>query len=154
MNPKTRQTALRLLARREHSQHELTQKLTQRGYTPQDIHTVIEDLKKSTLQSDHRFAESFTRSRQTRGQGPLRIILELKARHIPHEIIEEVINITDNAWFTLARDAWRRHFKGRIPNTPAERAKQTRFLHYRGFTQDHINHLIKDGYEYENQHAD
>lgn len=138
---RVRQTALSLLARREHGYAELTDKLSQRKYPSEQIETILRQLAESGLQSDLRFAESFTRSRQSRGQGPARIIAELRARGIAQEIIEEAVNITDNAWFTLVHEVWRRHFKGKHPTTPAERAKQTRFLHYRGFTSDHINSL-------------
>lgn len=138
---RVRQTALTLLARREHGYAELVEKLSQKKYEPDHIHTVLAQLADAGLQSDLRFAESFTRSRQSRGKGPARIIAELRARGIAQEIIEEAVNITDNAWFTLVHEVWRRHFKGKHPTTPAERAKQTRFLHYRGFTSDHINSL-------------
>lgn len=147
-------TALRLLTRREHSKRELEQKLAQRNFTPDDIQSIVENLINTGLQSDARFAESFTRYRQNKGQGPLRIRLELKARGISDEIIEEVVNITDNAWFMLVRKAWQRHFKGRLPLTPPERAKQTRFLYQRGFTTDHINSLTKDDHEHKNPYSD
>ncbi|HEU5280713.1 MAG TPA: regulatory protein RecX [Gammaproteobacteria bacterium] len=140
---RARQSALYLLAKREHSRGELSQKLKTKKYAPHDIETALTQLAESGIQSDQRFAESFTRSRQNRGQGPVRIIGELRARGVSEEIIEEVVNIADNAWFALVRDVWRRNLKGRHPQTPAERAKQTRFLHYRGFTRDHINSLNK-----------
>lgn len=138
-----RNAALYWLARREHSQAELMQKLGRKYPDPASVLTVITQLAESGMQSDLRFAESFTRARQHRGQGPVRIIMELRARGVSQEIIEEVVNITDNAWFMLVREVWRRHLKSRLPSTPAERAKQTRFLHYRGFTRDHINSLNK-----------
>lgn len=138
------QSALHLLARREHSRVELTQKLMAKKYTESDIDHALNTLAEHNLQSDRRFAECYLRSRQQKGVGPLKIRQELSLRGISKEMIAELIQMADNAWFKLVRECWRRHFKGKIPENMPERAKQARFLTARGFTRDHINSLIKD----------
>ena len=46
-----------------------------------------------------------------------------------------------------ARAVWRRKFSGRPPRTPAERARQARFLQGRGFDLDVIMKILKGGEE-------
>jgi regulatory protein len=138
------QTALHLLARREHSRVELNQKLMAKKYAELEIQAALTALAERNLQSDKRFAECYLRSRQQKGVGPLKIRQELGLRGISKEIIAELVQMADNAWFKLVRECWRRHFKGKKPENAPERAKQARFLTARGFTRDHINSLIKD----------
>lgn len=66
-----------MLARREHSQLELTQKLTQKGFQERDIELLLEEFVQLGWQSDQRFAESYSRSRVHKGFGPVRIQYEL-----------------------------------------------------------------------------
>lgn len=149
MLEKTRRTALSLLTRRDHSRQELTKKLKLKGYQASDIESVVADLAASGLQCDQRFAENFVHWRRQRGYGPICIILELQARGIADETIAEVVQIADNAWLTEVRDVWRKHFKGRLPATLQEKAKQMRFLQHRGFAREHINSILKDNYGHE-----
>ena len=65
-----RNTAMNLLARREHSATELLQKLKQREHAEEDILKAIEELQADNLQSDARFAESFINQRVNAGYGP------------------------------------------------------------------------------------
>jgi regulatory protein len=58
-------------------------------------------------------------------------------------MIEDHLNIADNAWLTAARKVWQKRFKGVVPDDMKKRAAQMRFLHYRGFTQEHIDSILK-----------
>jgi regulatory protein len=58
-------------------------------------------------------------------------------------MIAEVTQITDNAWFAAAYKVWRKHFKGILPTDFLLRAKQMRFLQYRGFTREQIEFTFK-----------
>jgi regulatory protein len=42
----------------------------------------------------------------------------------------------------LLREVWRKKFRAKKPKTPAERAKQARFLQSRGFSFDHIQQVF------------
>jgi regulatory protein len=99
-------------------------------------------MSRSGLISDQRFAECYTRSRCNKGYGPLRISMELQARGISPETIAEVLQITDNTWLAEVQKVWRKHFKGRLPADFVNRAKQMRFLQYRGFTRDQIESVF------------
>ena len=133
-----RAAAVALLARREHSVRELKQKLALRGYAADACDDVIADLERRGLVSETRFVESFVSHRSTRGQGPVRIRAELRELGVGDELVEPVLASGDVDWFELADTVRRRRFGELQPRTFAERAKQARFLQYRGFTQEQI----------------
>ena len=133
-----RATAVALLARREHSRHELLTKLVRRGYDEAACERVVEDLAGRALVSDRRFVESFLAHRSGRGQGPVRIRAELRERGVDSSAIEDAIDSAEVHWTALAASVRRRRFGAALPKDFAARAKQARFLQYRGFTQDQI----------------
>lgn len=139
-----RLTALNLLARREHSVTELTRKLNTKKYDASQIQTVIDALTREGLLSNDRFIETFVHHRRNKGFGPLRIEAELIERGIPKELIEQELNITDNAWFTEAKRVWQKRFKNKIPTDFKARAQQMRFLHYRGYTHEQIEDIFNN----------
>jgi len=138
-----RETALRLLARREHSHQELVLKLAAKGFQIQDVTGVIDRLAEKGLQSDLRFAESFTRYRISRGQGPLRIRAELQQRGVGNELITTALDSEGVNWLELAKEQRCKRFGQSIPETTAEQARQQRFLHQRGFSSEHVWSMFK-----------
>jgi regulatory protein len=66
-----------LLARREHSAHELRQKLEKREFDRDEIELALEVLQQNNLQSDARFTESYVNHRTNAGLGPIKIAHEL-----------------------------------------------------------------------------
>lgn len=133
-----------MLARRDHSLSELTTKLLAKGFPAAEIHTIVNHLSQSSLINESRFVENFIRWRRNRGYGPERINLELQARGISAEMIAEQLDIADNAWLTEASKVWKKRFKGKLPEDFKNRAKQMRFLQYRGFTREQIANLFED----------
>lgn len=129
---------MRWLARRDYSQYEITQKLKMKGYDLSEIEEVITDFVQAGYINDGRFAENYISWRRKKGFGPLHITLELEARGISKAVIADLLEITDNAWFAEAHKVWLKHFKGHFPEDFKTRAKQMRFLQYRGFTQEQI----------------
>ena len=133
-----RSTALGLLARREHAQAEIKRKLRDRGYDTDITAAVVDDLTRQRLLSDARFAEAFIRARANRGQGPTRLKAELRQLQIPLPQIEAHLVAADVEWDVLARSVRLRKFGGQPAASLSERAKQVRFLQYRGFTAEQI----------------
>lgn len=142
---RARQTAIGLLARREHAQAEIQRKLRERGYDADTAHEVIDDLTRQRLLSDERFAEVFIRSRAERGQGPVRLKAELRQLQLPAALIERHIQAAAIDWQTQARAVRIRKFGTDAPNSLSERAKQVRFLQYRGFTAEQIRAALGAG---------
>ena len=130
--------ALRLLARREHSVEELRRKLLRRGHAASDVSVVIDQLSARRLISDVRFAGSLVRRASARGQGPVRIRAELRSQGIAEAVIQAEFAGAGCDWVQLAARTRVRKFGTCAPGDSAERAKQARFLQYRGFTADQI----------------
>ncbi len=136
-------TAVRLLARREHGVEELRRKLQGKGYPDGVIDFVITKLATRRLVSDERFTSSFVHHHAQRGQGPVRIRAELRQQGIAGEAIESALENTEADWAAQARAVRRRKFGDDLPRSPLERAKQARFLQYRGFSSDQIRAALK-----------
>jgi len=78
------------------------------------------------------------RSHAARGHGPIRIRYALRELGVAAELIEPSIVAEDFDWTELAAKLRQRKFGDRAPTSYAERAKQMRFLQYRGFSTDQI----------------
>lgn len=129
--------AMNLLAIREHSAKELSEKLGRKFSAPELILQVLADLKGQNLQSDERFADAFIRMRQLQGKGCVLIKMELRERGVDGYLISQLIDESEPAWFALARVVLIKRFK-QMPVDAREKAKQMRFLHSRGFSNRHI----------------
>jgi regulatory protein len=142
-----RTAALRLLARREHSSAELRAKLQQRGYPAAAIGPVVDALQAQGLLSDERYAEALIATRVERGYGPMRIAAELRQSELPQTVIEQALAATQVDWARQVEQVRRKRFGESFPVDFAERARQARFLHYRGFTAEQIQHALRAGHE-------
>ncbi|MHB8811890.1 MAG: regulatory protein RecX [Steroidobacteraceae bacterium] len=132
-----RAAALTLLARRDWLTGELSAKLQATGCDPQAAAGVIAELVQERLLDDAGYAERYVASRAERGQGPLRIAADLASLGAPRELIEAAV-ASGPDWRALAGAVRRRKFGVEPPDSWAEKARQGRFLQYRGFSSDHI----------------
>ncbi len=141
-----KQTALHcavgLLARREHSEFEVRQKLTIRDFNVKEIELVIEHLLAKDYLSDNRFAQSTCRYRVNRGYGWRYIANELKQKGVCLNIIQELQKNCEIDWYLQAELAYNKRF-GEIEKDTSQidqkaKAKRIRFLQYRGFSTDEI----------------
>ena len=137
-----RRTAMDLLARREHGRVELTRKLRQRGACPDMIDAALDRLTEEGLLSESRYLESFINYRARSGYGPLRIREELGQRGLARGDIEEALRECGFNWQEQLEDTWRRKFSGQLPADAKERARQGRFLSYRGYPLEMIGRLL------------
>ena len=137
-NPESaRRTALLWLGRRDHSSTELLGKLVAKGHTPEAAQAAVAALEAERLLNDARFLENFVRSHAARGQGPMRIRQELGGLGFTSATIEAALAEGPD-FVEVCRQVRRRKFGAEPPTSWAERAKQARFLQYRGFSSDHI----------------
>jgi len=129
-----------MLARREHSQRELTKKLAGKGFEEADIELLLKEFVQLGWQSDQRFAESYGRSRLYKGFGPTRIQYELKERGVDTNIN----NVFDEQpdWQALLCELNAKKYGDLPPEDMKERAKRTRFFQHKGFTHDMIRQLF------------
>lgn len=138
-----RRVAMDLLARREHGRIELSRKLRQRGAPVELIEPALDRLAEEGLLSEARYLESFVRMRANAGYGPLRIREELGQRGLARDDIEQALRDSGFDWSEQLRAVWQRKFAGELPGDPRERARQGRFLSYRGYPLDMIGLLLR-----------
>jgi regulatory protein len=137
-----RALALRWLARREHSRAELEAKLVDKGCEAGLARQITAQLSAERLVSDARFAESLVRVRRSRGYGPVRIQKELEQKGIEGGAIDAVLDARSREWTQEIERVRRKKFGAGLPHSYAERARQAKFLQYRGFTFDQIQQVL------------
>ena len=131
-------SALGMLARREHSAEEIRRKLQQKfPELPEiEIEETLARLQEAGLQSDQRFAEAWLRSQIAKGRGLTRIKMESRGKGIDQELVTAITE-AEVDWFELAADVANRRFSF-APVDDKGKAKVFRFLQYRGFSTDQI----------------
>jgi regulatory protein len=133
--------ALAYLSRREYSRTELTRKLQPFVEEGDSLDTLLDALEQEGWLSDSRFTESVVHRRASR-LGANRIVGELKRQGVGAALIEETAAQLRETELARARAVWQKKY-GQLPETPAERAKQTRFLISRGFSQTVVSKILK-----------
>ena len=126
-------SALGLLARREHSARELKSKLAVRGHAAGETSEAIDRLKDQHFQSDDRFGASLARRRAAQGYGSRRIAAELRSHGLGDPAIREAMATIEIDWLVTATAQLRRRYGAIAPADREERAKRADFLLRRGF---------------------
>ena len=138
-----RRIGLDFLARREHSEQELRQKLQARVDDADEVGAVLQKLKDEGLQSDERFTEAYVHHRVNAGIGPLRIRHELRQKGIDESFAEIFLEPLAEEWEAMMREQRERKYGDDIPCDYAERMKQARFLQNRGFSPESVMRLFR-----------
>ncbi len=144
-----RTAALALLAGRDFARNELAQRLLRRGYQAAIVTTVVEGLAAQRLLSESRFVEQFIRQHAGRGHGPVRIRVELRERGVAQGDIDEGLAAATEDWAGIARETRRKRFGLSPPGDYRERARQARFLQYRGFSAEQVRAALGPGEDIE-----
>jgi regulatory protein len=126
-------TATRYLGYRPRSEHEMRQRLGQRGFDSQSIEAVLARLKEQNLMDDSAFARFWKDNRQQfspRSQWLVR--QELKQKGVPAEVIDQAVSTIDDA------DSAYRAARSRARNLPVSDYQDFRrrlggYLERRGF---------------------
>jgi len=134
--------ALDLVSRREHSRHELMQKLDKRyPATSPIIEEVLDKLEINKILDDERFAEMYLNSRARRGFGPKKIEMELNSRKVNSLFISNAIEAYES-WLENAQIVLKKKFKDQKPVDYQSKMKQKQFLFSRGFSAPIIDKLL------------
>jgi regulatory protein len=140
-----RTAALALLAGRDFGRRELAERLIRKGYPQELVEPVLAELVAERSLSEDRFVGQFVAQHASRGQGPMRIRTELRERGIEPAAIDQALGEAEANWVESARAARRRRFGAEPPASFRERAKQARFLQYRGFSSEQIRAALGPG---------
>lgn len=139
---------MRLLARREHSQFELKQKLRLRKFNRQRIESVVERLIELDLLSDRRFAEEYVHFRIEKGDGPLKIRRNLIARGIDSRLIDRVVPDDEDHWIDCAHAVLEKRFRKikmsrNIQPSGSEISRKKRvYLSGKGYSMETIRKVV------------
>ena len=132
---------MNFLARREHTNKEIYEKLKNRV---EDLNLLREEITKlmdEGLIDNKRFAEQYIYSRSTKGFGPLRTAQELNKRGVDQKISQELLNSKD--WSNFAKLALQKKKGSNILVDGKHILKIKRFLNYRGFNNFHIEEAFR-----------
>lgn len=130
---------MRLLARREHSRAELFRKLAPHAESPEQLDMLLNSLQAERLLSDARYAAQRVAVRGAR-YGNARLKQELRASGVDDDATAAALAEGGNE-LERCRSVWQKKF-GALPADAEARAKQQRFLQYRGFSSETIRHLF------------
>ena len=139
---RARHSALRLLARREHSQYELRRKLKARDYGEDLVDQLLAELITERLLSDTRYAEAMVTNRASRGYGPLRICMELRDRGVAERIVDKALQEAEVDWDERLRHTYDRKYGEMAVESFKTWASRAQFLKNRGFSVDAIRRVI------------
>lgn len=137
--------AIGLLARRDYPARLLRSRLAESGFAPDAVDAAVTMLEDERLVNDQRYVEAAVAARTSRGQGPIRIALELRRQGVDAELVAAAVNGRSPDWAERAAELRRRRFGTAPPADTRERARQVRFLLQRGFGGEHVRHALGAG---------
>ncbi|MGI2259137.1 regulatory protein RecX [Shewanella sp. GXUN23E] len=138
-----KQTALAMLARRDHSRAELKAKLLAKGFDSVDADMAMDYCESMGYLDDDRYAQMLLQSHISRGHGPAKVKQAFMQKGIPAELSNTVMNHCDCDWYQLARDKAQRKFGAAGKLEHKEKARRVRYLMGQGFNYDQVAHALE-----------
>ena len=144
-----KESALRLLAKRDHSREEVRRKLRTKGFPPEEIEEALQRLETSGFLDDGRYAQRVAfYLAQEKLLGPQRISQKLFQKGIPADLIQEALAKAEEGLATKARlrVVLETKLKGRSLERlfPNERRKLANYLRQRGFPWEDIQEAFQE----------
>ena len=123
--------ALYLLTYRDRSVNELWNLLLRKGYSEEEVSSVVETLCSWNYLNDRRFAETWVEARlRLKPMGPFRLEQELRRKGVADEVIEKVLG--DVFSIVSEEELAQKLAEKKMKNRPWRRVEN--FLRYRGFS--------------------
>ena len=138
--PSVKARAVSLLAQREYSRQELTDKLTAAQASPEEVEQALAQLEAKGLVDDARVVEALV-NRRSGKLGASRLRQELQAKGVSAELVAETMAGLKGTELARAQAVWQKKF-GQLAATSAERNKQARFLASRGFSGEVVRQVV------------
>ncbi|XKM13775.1 regulatory protein RecX [Orbaceae bacterium ac157xtp] len=149
--------AVQLLAQRNHSSHELKQKLTQfcfkkslqlSCFSPQEVVSHIDQVVELCVAKrwldDKLYIEQYIDLRIRKGYGKARILKELEQKGLDDNTLNQAIIDEKNLdWLELGSKQLLKKFKNIDKTDIKQKAKVYQFLAYKGFSHDEISAIYK-----------
>ena len=146
--PEARTAALRLLKFRPRSEAELRSRLVEKGFAEAAAQTVVEDLKRTGLVGDERFARYFAVGQASRKPVGRRLLMsKLRSKGIEPRLAEEAVQAATGGKpeLELAREAASRRAPA-LEGLPREAAQRRLFgyLSRRGFSSEVVYKVVRE----------
>ena len=141
VNPPTvKAKAVSLLAQREYSRQELSDKLKAEDARPEEVEQALAQLAAKGLVDDTRVVETLV-NRRAGKLGASRLRQELQAKGVSAELVAETMADLKGTELARARSVWEKKF-GQLASSASDRNKQARFLASRGFSGDVVRQVV------------
>ncbi|RKG34100.1 regulatory protein RecX [Acinetobacter tianfuensis] len=131
-----RSYAFAVLTRKEYAKAELIEKLSLYAESRDEVLKLVDELARKNYQSDQRVADTLLSSQKRKGKGPNQIKMKLKSKKLDTALIADELKETD--WVQQAYELKVKKYGTEVSKDPKIKAKQIRFLMYRGFEMDAI----------------
>jgi regulatory protein len=139
-----RACAERILAVRDHGREELRRKLAKRGFDPEEVEAVLDQLVSEGYLDDARYAREFARQTLEKGHGAAYVRAKLASRGF--RAAGRLVSTAEEA-ASLRAFLERRRLRPGALTAAAERAKILRFLRGRGYSAEAIQAVLGPGAE-------
>jgi len=143
MMAELKKIAIDLLSRRDHSRHELKQKLLGKGGDADDIVAVIDWCSNESYQSDSRYCAMLVRAKVNKGYGPAVVAQALREQGIERELFTQTLEELEIDWFALALSQYQKKFADKPITDFQDKQKRMGFLQRRGFNSAQIQYALK-----------
>ncbi|MBT8371256.1 MAG: recombination regulator RecX [Deltaproteobacteria bacterium] len=140
-------TAIRILTGRDHSKHELAQKLKKRKYENEIIDQVISACERFDYLNDERTAQLYVGQLKRKGYGKKRIRFDLNRKGLKGKRIQAILSRSVSE--KEERECALRVFQKQLKRFESEedslkrKNKIYRYLYSRGFSETVISELVK-----------
>jgi regulatory protein len=149
MGPSLKGRALRLLSNREHSKHELAQKLKQHAQSEDELLQVLEWLQVKGFINEQRVLESIIYRRAPK-LGYARVARELQEKGLAAHAVTDAVKELKETEAERAKNVWLKKFKTPAQSI-ADKARQMRFLMSRGFAPSVVIQLLNEQTAFDNE---
>ncbi len=136
--------AVTLLAKRDYASGEIKRCLKRYSSDEDSINSVMDRLISHHYLDDSRLIEKEIKKQLAKRHGPSRIKQELRQKGLELLAIEQALEELDVDWFELAEELRIKKFGDELPTDPKEKAKQIRYLQYRGHIMGIIMELLSN----------
>jgi regulatory protein len=133
-----KQSAVRLLAQRNHSSYMLRRKLLMKGFSETAVDEIVLWAQDSGYVQDDEYLRAAILSEHERGHGPKAILWKLRAKGFPAETVEMAIDRI------LPIALQQERIRALIFKRPMERQKMTAALLRRGYDFAVINEVLRN----------
>ena len=134
--------AVKLLAKRDYSSGEIERSLKRETSDGGGLRAVIERLTSNHYLDDSRLIDKEIGKQLIKRHGKSRIKQELRLKGLASDLIEQALEDIDVDWFELASGLKSKKFGDNPPEDAKDKAKQIRYLQYRGHSMSIIMELL------------